>query len=255
LLYSAVEIFYLILIFFAGIVVAFINTISAAGSLVSLSVFMFTGLTPLEANATNRIPILFHNIFTVKGFESKGLKSDAYVWWLSLATIPGAIAGAFWAVKIPADIFDKILVGVMILFLVITIVNPLNGIKKGPERMDRNYKIAGVIIYAFIGFYGGFIQAGSGFFLVAPILLLHRFDIHKSNYYKAFITLIYTLSVLPVFLWKGNIHWTYAVVMSLGTSIGGWMTSRWSVTVDELWMKRIMVSVILSLTVYVWFFK
>ena len=249
------EIIHLIVIFIAGIAVAFINTISAAGSLVSLSAFMFAGLSSTEANATNRIPIIFQSWFSAKGFESKGITGDSYKWWLAAACVPGAIIGALFAVKIPADIFNKVLAGVMLLFLVITLVNPLKPASENNERVELKHKVAGVLIYFFIGIYGGFIQAGSGFFLMAPMLLLHRFNINKTNYYKVFITLIYTVAALAIFLWKGNINWFYGLVMSLGTSLGGWMTSRWSVSVDELWLKRVMVSIILVLTGYVWFFK
>lgn len=249
------EIIYPVVIFLAGIAVAFINTISAAGSLVSLSALMFVGLSSSEANATNRIPIIFQSFFSAKGFESKGVKGDAYKWSLALACVPGAVIGSLFAVKIPTEIFDKILLGVMLLFLAITIINPLKAKADAEERISLPYKIAGVIIYFFNGIYGGFIQAGSGFFLMAPMLLLHRFDINKTNYYKVFITLIYTFAALAIFIWKGNIHWYYGLVMSAGTSLGGWMTSRWSVTVNEVWMTRIMVSLILTLTVYVWFFK
>ncbi|HLP50315.1 MAG TPA: sulfite exporter TauE/SafE family protein [Chitinophagales bacterium] len=245
-----------LVIFLAGIAVAFINTISAAGSLVSLSAFMFIGLSSVEANATNRIPIIFQSWFSAKGFESKGVTGDSYKWWLAAACVPGAIIGALWAVKIPADIFNKVLAGVMLLFLFITlVVNPLKPGADTTERVDMKHKIAGIIIYFFIGIYGGFIQAGSGFFLMAPMLLLHRFGINKTNYYKVSITLIYTIAALAIFLWKGNINWYYGAVMSTGTSLGGWLTSRWSVTVNEVWMKRIMVTLILALTVYVWFFK
>lgn len=234
---------------------AFINTVSAAGSLVSLSAFMFCGLSSVEANATNRLPIIFQSFFSAKGFESKGVKSDAYKWWLAAACVPGAIIGALWAVKIPVEIFNKILAGVMLLFLFITIANPLNPTGEQEERMELKHKIAGLILYFFIGIYGGFIQAGSGFFLMAPALLLHRFNINKTNYYKVSITLVYTLAALAIFYWKGNINWFFGLVMSAGTSLGGWLTSRWSVTVDEVWMKRLMVSLIMALTVYVWFFK
>ena len=57
----------MILLFVAGMAVAFINTISAAGSLVSLSAFMFAGLSSVEANATNRIPIIFQSFFSANG--------------------------------------------------------------------------------------------------------------------------------------------------------------------------------------------
>ncbi len=249
------EVLNMVILFVAGMAVAFINTISAAGSLVSLSAFMFAGLSPAEANATNRIPIIFQSFFSVRGFESKGIKGDSYKWWLALAAIPGAVAGALLAVKIPADVFNKILLGVMLFFLVITVINPLKAKNTGEERVTLKDKIAGVVLYIFIGVYGGFIQAGSGFFLMAPMLLLHHFDIHKTNYYKVFITFIYTFAALAVFLWKGNVHWHYALVMSAGTSLGGWLTSRWSVSVNEVWMKKIIVSLVSGLTVYVWFFK
>jgi uncharacterized protein len=249
------EIVNLLILLLAGIAVAFINTISAAGSLVSLSAFMFTGLSSTEANATNRIPIIFQSFFSIKGFESKGVEGETYKWWLALACVPGAVIGALFAVKIPEAVFNNVLLGVMVLFLVITLANPLRGRVGGEERMSLPYKIAGVIIYFFVGIYGGFIQAGSGFFLMAPALLLHRFNIHKTNYYKVFITLIYTFAALAVFIWKGNIHWYYGLVMSVGTSLGGWMTSRWSVNVNEVWMKRIIVSIILLLTIYVWLLK
>ena len=113
------EIIHVLILFAAGMAVAFINTVSAAGSLVSLSAFMFCGLSSVEANATNRIPIIFQSYFSAKGFESKGISSDSYKWWLAAACVPGAIIGALFAVKIPADVFNKILAGVMLLFLFI----------------------------------------------------------------------------------------------------------------------------------------
>lgn len=249
------EIVHLLILFIAGIAVAFINTISAAGSLVSLSALMFAGLSSAEANATNRIPIIFQSFFSAKGFESKGIKGDSYKWWLAMACVPGAVIGALFAVKIPAEVFNKILLVVMLLFLVITLVNPLKTKNDAEERMQPKHKIAGVMLYFFIGIYGGFIQAGSGFFLMAPALLLHRFGINKTNYFKVYITLFYTLAALAVFVWKGNIHWYYGMVMSGGTSLGGWLTSRWSVSISEHWMKRLVAMLILLLTLYIWLYK
>ena len=138
------EIVDVILLFVAGMAVAFINTISAAGSLVSLSAFMFAGLSSVEANATNRIPIIFQSFFSAKGFESKGIKGDSYKWWLALACVPGAVIGALFAVKIPAEVFNRILLAVMLLFLVITLVNPLKTKNEAEERMQPKHKIAPV---------------------------------------------------------------------------------------------------------------
>lgn len=177
------------------------------------------------------------------------------MWVLAAATVPGAILGAWFALKIPDAWFNKILSGVMLVFLVVAVVNPLKSAIGTKELVSRNRKIAGVILFFFIGIYGGFIQAGSGFFLMAGCLLLHKFDIVKTNYYKAIIMLTYTVAAFLVFLYKGDIQWGYGLLMSIGTSAGGYIGSRWSVTADEKWIKLIMVFIIGTLSVYLWFFK
>lgn len=252
---AGMDIIQVLILFLAGIAVAFINTVSAAGSLVSLSALMFAGLSSVEANATNRIPIIFQSYFSAKGFESKGISGGNYKWWLAFACVPGAIIGAWLAIKIPAEIFNRILLGVMLLFLLIAIYNPLKQNAETEERISLKYKVVGVVLYFFVGIYGGFIQAGSGFFLMLPALLLHRFNIHKTNYYKVFITLIYSTAALGMFVWKGNINWYYGFIMSIGTSLGGWLTSRWSVHVNSSQMRLLIIALISFLTAYMWLYK
>ena len=249
------EILPIVIVLLAGLVAGFVNTVSAAGSLITLPAFIFVGLSAGQANATNRVAIMAQNFFTSYGFQTKGLKPEKYMWVLAAATVPGAILGAWFALNIPDALFNKILSGVMLVFLVVAIVNPLKSAVGSKELVDRNRKIIGVILYFFIGIYGGFIQAGSGFFLMAGCMLLHKFDIIKTNYYKAIIMLTYTVAAFLVFLFKGDIQWGYGVLMSIGTSAGGYIASRWSVTADEKWIKRAMVIIISTLSVYLWFFK
>lgn len=249
------EVFKIIIILVAGLVGGVVNTISAAGSLITLPAFIFAGLNPSVANGTNRIAILFQNTFAVAGFHSKGIKGDRYVWWVSLAAIPGAILGALFAVKIPESSFNKILSVVMLIFLAITLFNPLKHTEKGMERMGTKHKVLGLLAFFVSGLYGGFIQAGAGFFLMASGMLIHKFDIIKTNYYKAFVMMIYTIAALAVFIWAAQINWFYGIVMSIGTSAGGFIGSRWSVDAEAKWIKRVMVMIIVSLSIYLWLYK
>ena len=41
-----------------GLLCGFLNTVASSGSAVTLPLLMFMGLTPLIANATNRVPVL-----------------------------------------------------------------------------------------------------------------------------------------------------------------------------------------------------
>ena len=109
--------------------------------------------------------------------------------------------------------------------------------------------------YFFIGIYGGFIQAGTGFFLMATSLLLNRFEIVKTNYYKAVVMFMYTLAAFAVFVFKGNIFWLQGCIMGAAMGVGAFLGSRWTIVASDVWIKRVIAALIISMAAYLWFFK
>ncbi len=245
----------ILILLVGGVVAGFVNAVSAAGSLISLPLLIFTGLPAGDANATNRVGVLIQNMSSAMGFRTKGIKTEEYMWWLAAASVPGALLGAWFSLKIPDEVFNRILSVVMLVFLVITLANPLKNAAGTEPRMDTKHKIIGVIAFFFSGVYGGFIQAGSGFFIMAGCMFIHRFDIVKANYYKAVIMLVYTVAAFLLFFFKGHINWAYGLVLSIGMAVGGFMGSRWSITAGEKMIKLFIVVVISALSVYLWVFK
>lgn len=177
------------------------------------------------------------------------------MYWLAAAAVPGALLGAWFSLKLPDALFNRILSVVMIFFLVLTLTNPLKAVAGAEPKMDGHRKLIGVFTYFLIGIYGGFIQAGSGFFIMAGCMLIHGFDIVKTNYYKAVIMLTYTVAAFLVFLLNGNINWIYGAVLSAGMATGGFIGSRWSIAANEKLLKAFIVVVISALSVYLWVFK
>jgi hypothetical protein len=247
--------FNVMILLIAGFAGGFVNAVSAAGSLITLPAFIFAGLSPAQANATNRIAILIQNFSSVSAYRTKGIKTEPYMWWAALAAIPGAIAGAWFSLKIPDDMFTKILSVVMILFLVITLSNPLKNVTKQNERVSLGYKISGLVLFFLIGIYGGFIQAGTGFFIMAAGLLHHRFDLIKTNLYKALVMFTYTIAAVLMFMWKGDILWLQGIILALGMGAGAFSGVRWSMVVSEIWLKRVIVVIVSAMAIYLWFLK
>ena len=56
-----------------GFLVAFVNSIAGGGSIFSLPFLMSLGLTGLEANATNRVPLIVGILGSVGRFKREGL--------------------------------------------------------------------------------------------------------------------------------------------------------------------------------------
>jgi len=235
----------------AGFAAGFINTLAGGGSLISLPILIFMGLPPTVANASNRIALFSQNVFAVLGFRSKGVSAYPYSLWLGLSALVGAIIGAKLAVDINDDLFNKILAIIMVLVVLTMIFNP---VKSGQqeERTSTKHTIIGLIVFFFIGIYGGFIQVGVGFVIMAALTSVNGFSLVKTNSAKVFIVLVYTTAALAVFIWEDKIDWFYGIVMAVGNSTGAWFASRWSVNKGDKWIKVFMMVTVIALAIKLW---
>ena len=243
-----------VLILITGLIAGFANTVAGGGSLLSVPVLIFLGVPPVMANATNRVAIFFQNIFAVRGFRSKGVDAFPYAYWLSGSALIGAIIGAKIAVEIEGDLFNKILAVVMIAVIGITVFRPFKSATGDAEKLDFKNQVIGTIAFFFVGIYGGFIQAGVGFFVIAILASVNNFSLVKTNSAKVFIILVYSIAALAVFIYEDVIHWTYGLTLAVGNSLGGWFGSRWQVDKGDLWVRRFLIVAVTVMAIKLWFF-
>jgi len=95
-----------------------------------------------------------------------------------------------------------------------------------------------------IGFYGGFIQVGIGFMIMAALQYLMKLNLILVNMHKVFIVLILTIPAFIVFLVTGNINWQLGVSLAAGNAFGAWWAAKLSVKKGEKFIKAaLMVTV------------
>src|SRR5688572_11782697 len=247
------ELYEIPLIIVTGFAAAFLNTVGGGGSLFSVPILTFLGLPITNANATSRVAILFQNISAVGGFRSKGVVLPwPYSLYLGLSSLGGGLIGAVLASRIQDDIFNKIFVVVMILSVVLIIYDPFKS--KGSERLTVKSQVIGSICFFFLGIYGGFVQAGIGFLVIAVLSIVNNLSLVKSNYVKVFAAIVYTGVSVAVFAYEGKIVWLTGFVLAIGHALGGWYASRWSVDKGEVWIKRVMIVSVVGMAIKLWFF-
>lgn len=248
------EITEVLLIMGVGLAAGFINTVAGGGSLLSLPILIFLGLPPAVANATNRVAIFAQSVFGVAGFKSKGVGEFKYGAFLAISAIAGSIIGAKIAVDIKGEVFNKILAIIMVVVVVLTITGKGKPTGEHAERMDLKFRIMGFISFFFVGIYGGFIQAGVGFLIIAVLTTVNGFSLVKTNSVKLFVVMIYTLAALLVFIYEGKVNWMYGGVLAIGNSTGAWIASRWSVKKGDKVIRWFMVATVIALAIKLWLF-
>ncbi len=236
------------MLFALGVIAGFINVMAGGGSTLTLPALIFLGLTPGEANGTNRIAILIQNISAVASFKKEKYSQFAVSWKLALFTLPGAIIGALAAVKISDEIFQKIL-GIVLIGVAVSIILPKGSITVEEKRTAKNIPAKVFVAMFFVGFYGGFVQAGVGFLLMFVLHFLMRADLVRVNMHKVFIVLIYTVPAVLIFAIGGKIDFVWGLVLAAGNAVGAWQSAKVSARKGQKAIKIILAVVIIIMSI------
>ena len=242
------------LLILVGMMAGVINTLAGGGSLLTLPVLIFMGLPPNVANATNRIGIAFQALIGTAGYRSKGVSNFPFNIYLGISALMGSLIGAQIAVDIKGETFNKVLAVIMIIVVVIIVFKPKVISLKLPERLTGRYLFYAIVGFFFIGIYGGFINAGIGFVIILFLNNVNRLSLIKTNATKVSLVFIYTCGALAFFAYNGTVDWTTGLVLAIGTSLGAWWSSRWSVDKGEGVIKIAMVVMVSLMSIKLWFF-
>ncbi len=244
----------LILLVIIGFITGIINIMAGGGSLLTLPMLIFLGLPPSVANGTNRVAILIQNIFSTAGFKSKGITTFPYSIYFGVSAMFGAIIGAQIAVDIKGEVFNKILAIVMLFVVVFLVFNRKTKMEDYIERITGKHLWISIIVFFFIGIYGGFIQAGTGFLMLLALSGINQFSLVKSNAIKVIVALIYTTSALIIFIMNDQVNWKYGLILAIGNASGGWLASRWSVKKGDGLVKIFLIIMVIIMAIKLWFF-
>lgn len=240
---------HVLLLFGTGIAAGFLNTVAFGGSLLALPVLIFLGLPTAVANGTNRIAIFCQNFSAILGFRRKGVSDFNYSILLAIPAVIGAVIGATIAVDIKDAVFNLILAVVMITMLVLTLINPTERLKDRIESKDTRSKIIAMVVFFFIGIYGGFIQAGVGLLVITALRLLTGIDLVRTNAIKVFVIFFYTVVALGIFIIKDKVNWYLGPTLAIGNACGAWLGSHWAVEKGDKWIKVVLIVAVLAFAI------
>ncbi|MCD4818305.1 MAG: sulfite exporter TauE/SafE family protein [Candidatus Cloacimonetes bacterium] len=225
------------ILFFAGIAAGFINTLAGGGSALVLPILILMGVPSMQANATNRVAILFQNITGASQFSKHNKLQVKPFIHIVFAVIIGAIIGSFFAVKMRSAIFDKIL-GVVLIGIVLMMFKPHKTKNRFTKRIPKFLEF---IIFLIVGFYGGFIQVGIGFIFLLTLSLVEELDLVRANALKVFMVMSYTFVAVAIFAFSKMIVWKYGIILAFGNTIGAYIGVKAAIQKGDKFIRIVMV--------------
>jgi len=237
----------IIVIIVAGIFVGFINTLSGGGSVISLSLLIILGLPANIANGTNRISIFFQTLSSVGSFTRQKMFDNLRPVWLGIPATVGSVIGAYVAVDVSGKVIEIAMSAAMVIMVFFLFYKPDKWLKENPALLTKRLRWWQFLIFFAVGFYGGFIQVGVGYFLLMSLVLGVGYDLVKANAVKNLIVFFYAIFALLVFIIDGKVNYMYGLILSVGSIIGALIASHLAVKKGAGFIRAVIVlSVVLT---------
>jgi uncharacterized protein len=234
-------------LFVIGFVAAVINVIAGGGSFLTLPLLIFLGLPASIANGTNRVGVLAQNVSAVVGFHRHDVLPARWALGISLPALVGAALGAWTALHVGDLAFRRILAVAMLAVTLWTLLKRGSAVDlaREPRRARDPILVAGFFV---TGLYGGFLQAGVGF-LVLAMTTIAGLDLVRGNAVKVFVVMLLTLLSLAVFAGAGHVDWPAGMALGLGNLLGGVVGVRVAVRQGHQWLERAVTATIVVFAV------
>ncbi len=236
----------------AGVIGSFVNTLAGGGSMVMVPAMMMAGLPATIANATSRVPIAAQCLTSTVTFARAKKLERAPALDVAPLAIAGAIAGAWVETLIPERVYQPFLLATMIAMALLLLVRA-ETLAPPPGAEPRRVLGAPLPMLATLaaGFFGGLVQAGTGFVLLALLAGLLRYDLVRANALKAIVMLAYVIVTIVVFVLRGRVVWEVAGAMTAGSIVGAWLAARVALTRSPGWIRYLAIAMAIAMCVWV----
>ncbi|MCH6570629.1 MAG: sulfite exporter TauE/SafE family protein [Acidobacteria bacterium] len=242
-----------LLLFGVGSVAGVLNVVAGGGSFLTLPVLIFLGLPPTLANGTNRVGVVLQNVGAVWSFRRHGMIDWSYLLWAALPAMVGAVLGSWVALRVGDELFQNILVFLMVAVTLWTLWDPLKKTQLKASGSSQTPVVAVLVAGFFLsGVYGGFVQAGVGFLILATTSLA-GLDLVRGNAVKVLSVLCFGVVSLGMFAWQDKVDWWIGLALGTGMALGGLVGVKLTVLKGHAWIKRVVTVTIIVFALRLWF--
>jgi len=239
--FSVLNIFLLVL---GGGVAGFVNTLAGGGSFLTIPLLIFMGLPPTVANATNRVGVFLQSLTATRQLHSHGVFPVRFSLLVAIPAVLGSVLGTYAAMVISEAAFKKYLAVFMILMTLLTFFKPA----ALPARPVGHYRFGRWVmlwlLFFGIGLYGGFIQAGVGFLIIAA-MSLSGYDLVAGTATKSFVILLLTCVSLAIFWVGGKVQVVPGLALGAGSMLGAFVGSHVTVTRGNGFIQKFVVAMVI----------
>lgn len=273
-----------IALFCAAFLGGAINAVAGGGTLVTFPTLMWAGVPTTMANATSTVALWPGQLSSLWNYRDEMSSGRHIMLRFAIPSFFGGLLGSILLVITPESRF-KALVPYLILTatLLFLFQEPLSRWQKA--RLEKSKKEsqeikegqahttpegdplfqsqskalgawAGLLAFQFVvSVYGGYFGAGIGILQLAAFGLMGFTNIHRMNGFKNINGLIINAIAIAIFVFNGLILWNTALMMAIGSLLGGYFGAGTARKVGAKNVRKIVIAIGFTMTLKMLFVR
>jgi uncharacterized membrane protein YfcA len=210
----------------AGVGAGTINTVVGSGTLITFPTLLAVGISPVTANVSNTVGLVFGSISGVWGYRAELTGQRSRLVRLASASLVGGLVGALLLLVLPSGAFDAVVPALILLGVVLVVVGPWISRRVAARAAARGglpHHGAGWVWPAVgaAGVYGGYFGAAQGVLLMAVLGIGVDDTLQRHNATKNVLAAIVNGVAAVFFVVFAHIDWRAAALVAVGSVIGG----------------------------------
>ncbi len=156
------------LLFIAAILGGTLNSVAGGGSFIGFPALIFTGVPPINANATNTVALWPGSVASMRAYRKELAEQDRKLLLvLGVTSLVGGVLGAILLLRTPQSTFTLLIPYLLLLAtLLFTFSKPITGFLRKYIPYKEQSSWPALLVVAFfqiiIAIYGGYFGGGIG---------------------------------------------------------------------------------------------
>ncbi len=233
----------------AAVIAGAINAVAGGGTLVSFPTLLALGVPPVSANITNTVALCPGYLGGAIAQRSELVGQRDRVRRLLVAAAAGGLGGSILLVLTSDKVFRELVPWLILLATFLLAFQDRirrwlpSGSSAGesapyPNHTDPAWLPLPVFLTAI---YGGYFGAGLGIMLLAVLGLALHERLNRLNALKQVLALVINVVAALFFVFTGKVYWGFAVVMAVGSLLGGNLGGRLAHRLDPQVLRAVVV--------------
>jgi len=241
---SLLDLLALSLIFFLTSV---ISVVTGATSLITVPALLAFGVPPITALGTNMLALTAMSVGASVPFLRGDMLDRPRLPLLIGLTLLGSVIGALLVFALPQEWLPLIIAGAMLVVAVV-VLRPRRSSDTAVAQTPHRWQLAlGYGLTFLLAVYGGFFSGGYVTLLTAAFLTAFRLPFLGAVATTKVINVASSLVATLIFALKGAVDWRLGLILSAVMYAGATLGARWTLRLDERWIRRLFVTTVLLL--------